>query len=126
MLFLYKPEVIDIHKKLIEEFGGIHGLRDEGVLESALVATVNRVYYENADIAICAATYAYHLSQAHTFFDGNKRIAAAVSEIFVEINGMKLNATDDQIVDLFFGIAEGKKSRNDVEQTFLQWISKKA
>ena len=68
-------------------------------------------------------TYAWHLTQAHAFIDGNKRIAAAVSEIFAEINGLKLNATDDQIVDLFLGIASGEKSRNDVEQIFLQWLS---
>ena len=123
MLFLYKTEVIEIHKKLIKEFGGIHGLRDEGALESALASAENRAYYENADIATCAATYAYHLTQAHAFIDGNKRIAAAVSEIFAEINGLKLNATNDQIVDLFLSIASGEKSRNDVEQIFLQWIS---
>ena len=124
MLFLYKSEVIDIQKRLIEEFGGIHGLLDdEGALESALASAENRAYYENADIAICAATYAWHLTQAHAFIDGNKRIAAAVSEIFVEINGMKLNATNSQIVDLFLTIASGEKSRGEVEQIFLKWLS---
>ncbi|CAN2042303.1 death on curing protein [Candidatus Magnetomoraceae bacterium gMMP-15] len=62
MLFLYKSEVIDIHKKLIEEFGGIHGLRDGGAFESALASAENRAHYENADIIKCAATYAYHLA----------------------------------------------------------------
>jgi death-on-curing protein len=123
MLFLYKPEVIDIQKKLIEEFGGLHGVRDEGALESALASAENRAYYENADIATCAATYAWHLTQAHAFIDGNKRIAAAVSEIFAEINGMELNATNNQIVDLFMTVASGEKSRSDVEQIFLQWLS---
>jgi death-on-curing protein len=120
MLFLYKTEVIEIHKKLITEFGGIHGLRDEGALESALASAKNRAYYENADIAICAATYAYHLTQAHAFIDGNKRIAAAISEIFLEINDVKLNATNEQIVDLFLSIASGEKSRKDIEQIFFQ------
>ena len=123
MLFLYKTEVIDIHERLIEEFGGINGLRDEGALESALASVENRAYYENADILICAATYAYHLTQAHAFIDGNKRIAAAISEIFLAINSLRLNATNDQIVDLFLSIASGEKSRNDVEQIFLQWVS---
>ena len=123
MLFLYKTEVIEIHKKLIKEFGGIHGLRDEGALESAMASAKNRAYYENADIAICAATYAYHLTQAHAFIDGNKRIAAAISEIFLEINDVKLNATNEQIVDLFLSIASGEKTRNDIEQIFFQWIS---
>ena len=123
MLFLYKTEVIDIHERLIEEFGGINGLRDEGALESALSSVENRAYYENADILICAATYAYHLTQAHAFIDGNKRIAAAISEIFLDINSIRLNATNDQIVDLFLSIASGEKSRNDVEHIFLQWVS---
>jgi death-on-curing protein len=122
MLFLRQDELIDIHNKLIEEFGGTHGLRDEGALESALTAVSHRAYYENADISICAATYAYHLTQAHAFIDGNKRIAAAASEIFLEINEAKLNATNDQIVDLFIGIAAGDLSRSEVEQIFLQWV----
>lgn len=75
-LFPRKQEVLDIHARLIEEFGGSHGLRDEGVLESALAAAENRKHYENANLAACAATYAYHLTQAHAFVDGNKRVAA--------------------------------------------------
>jgi death-on-curing protein len=98
-------------------------LRDEGALESAMASAKNRAYYENADIAICAATYAYHLTQAHAFIDGNKRIAAAISEIFLEINDVKLNATNEQIVDLFLSIASEEKTRNDIEQIFFQWIS---
>ena len=107
---------------MIEEFGGSYGLRDEGALESALAAAENREYYEGADLATCAATYAYHLSQAYAFVDGNKRIAAAMSEIFVEINGARLNATNEQIISLFLDIAAGSLSRDQVEQFFLQWV----
>jgi death-on-curing protein len=119
-LFPRKQEVLDIHARLIEEFGGSHGLRDEGALESALVAAENREYYENADLATCAATYAYHLTQAHAFVDGNKRIAAAISEIFLEINGARLNATNEQIISLFLDIASGNLLRDEVEEFFLQ------
>jgi death on curing protein len=70
----------------------------------------------------CAATYAYHLSQAHAFVDGNKRVAAAVSEIFLEINGARLNATNEQIVAHFLDIAAGNLSRDQVEQFFLQHV----
>jgi death-on-curing protein len=121
-LFPRKQEVLDLHARLIEEFSGSHGMRDEGALESALVAAENREYYENADLAICAATYAYHLTQAHAFIDGNKRIAAAVSEIFLAINGARLNTTNEQIVSLFLDIAAGSLSRDEVEQFFLQWF----
>jgi len=120
-LFLRKEEILDIHAQLIEAFGGTHGLRDEAALESALTAAENSQYYENADLATCAATYAYHLTQAHAFMDGNKRIAAAVSESFVELNGARLKAADEQIVALFLDIAAGKLSRDEVEEFFDRW-----
>ncbi len=122
-LFPRKQEILDIHAQLIEAFGGTHGLRDEAALESALTAAENREYYENAGLAACAATYAFHLTQAHAFVDGNKRIAAAVSEIFLELNGARLNATDEQIVTMFLDIAAGKLSRDEVEEFFDRWTS---
>jgi death on curing protein len=100
----------------------LSGVRDEGALEAALIAAENRAYYEQASLTTCAATYAYHLTQAHTFLDGNKRVAAAVAEIFLELNGAELRATDDQIVALFLAIAAGQLSRQDVEQWFAQWV----
>lgn len=121
-LFLRKQESLDIHARLIEAFGGSHGLRNEGALESALAAAETREFYENADLATCAATYAYHLSQAHAFVDGNKRIAAAASEIFLEINGARLSMTNEQIIKLFLDIAAGNLSRNAVEELFRQHV----
>jgi death-on-curing protein len=117
-LFPRKQEVLDIHAHLIEAFGGVHGVRDDAALESALAAAENREYYESADLVTCAATYAYHLAQAHAFIDGNKRIAAAVSEIFLELNGAHLNATNEQIVVLFLDIAASKLSRAEIEEFF--------
>lgn len=120
-LFLRKQEVIDIHRGLIEAFGGIHGLRDEGALESALAAAENREHYENANLATCAATYAYHLTNAHAFIDGNKRIAAATAEIFLQLNDAQLSATSQQIVSLFLDIAAGRLSRDEVEEFFTRF-----
>jgi len=122
MIFLRKPELIEIHKKLIEEFGGTHGLRDAAALESAMAAAENRAYYEDADISVCAATYAYHITQAHAFTDGNKRVGAAASEIFLEINGANPNAHNDDIYELFMSIAAGEKSRDEVEKIFSEWL----
>lgn len=122
MLFLSIQEVRAIQRRLIEEFGGIHGIRDDGALESALFAAEQRAYYEQADLSICAATYAYHLTKAHAFLDGNKRLAAAVSEIFLEMNGASLGATNDQLVDFFLEIAAGTISRETVECQFSEWI----
>ena len=122
MIFLRKQEAIDIQRRLIDEFGGTHGLRDEGALQSALAAVENRAFYEETDLAVCAATYAYHLTQAHAFIDGNKRVAAAVAEVFVELNGERLKATNDEIVDLFLGIASGELSRDEVELFFIERV----
>ncbi|HEY0386616.1 MAG TPA: type II toxin-antitoxin system death-on-curing family toxin [Pyrinomonadaceae bacterium] len=121
-LFLRKQEVLGIHAQAIEAFGGSPGLRDEGALESALTAVENRAYYEAVDLPTCAATYAYHLTQAHAFVDGNKRIAAAAAEIFLEINGARLAATNDQLVALFLDVASGRLSRDKVVELFRQWV----
>jgi len=122
-LFPETDEVLKLQEQAIEEFGGTYGVRDESALESALMAARNRAFYENADMAVCAATYAYHLSQAHAFIDGNKRIAAAVAELFLSINGAKLNLTNAEIVGLFLGIAAGRISRDEVEDLFQQRVT---
>jgi death on curing protein len=122
MQFLHKHEVLEIHRKLIEQFGGLHGIRDEGLLDSALLSAPNRLHYENVDLATCAATYAFHLTRNHPFLDGNKRVGAAVAEIFVRLNGARLVATNDEVVELFLRIAAGTAFREDVEQAFAQWV----
>ncbi len=122
MLFPRKDEVQEIHHKLIEQFGGSPGLRDEGLLDSALLSAANRQHYEGADLAICAATYAFHLVRNHPFVDGNKRVGAAVAEIFLRLNGAQLSASNDEIVELFMGIAAGIMSREEVEQAFARWV----
>ena len=116
MKFPNKLDVLTVHAMLIAETGGTSGLRDEALFESALAAAENRHRYEAADVVNCAAAYAYHLTQAHAFFDGNKRIGAAITEAFLETNGFQLAMTNDEIVDLFLGIASGKLSRDHVEQ----------
>ena len=124
MKFVDKTSILIIHHKLIERYGGIHGLRDEGAFESAIKAAENRFYYETEDLAKLAATYAYHLSQAHAFLDGNKRIAAAVAAVFLEINGARLDATEDEVIELFLDIAASRSSREEVEEKFAEWLVK--
>ncbi len=124
VVFPQKSEILQLQAELIEKFGGIHGLRDEGGFESAINAAENRFYYETEDLAKLAATYAFHLSQAHAFLDGNKRIAAAAAGIFLRMNGAKLNATNNEIIELFLDIAASKLSREDVEEKFVRWLVK--
>jgi death-on-curing protein len=123
MLFLRKEEILAAHARAIKEFGGLPGLRDEGLLDSALIAPAHRQHYEGADLATCAATYAYHLTQAHAFVDGNKRVAAAAAEAFVQMNGGRVVATNEQIVALFLRIAAGTASREEVVAAFAQWVT---
>ena len=116
MIFPDTLDVLTIHARLIAETGGTQGLRDEALLESALTAAKNRYHYEAADVVSCAATYAFHLTQTHAFFDGNKRVAAAITEAFLETNGFQLPMTNEEIVALFLAIASDSLSREQVEQ----------
>ena len=92
-------------------------------MESAVNAAENRFHYETEDVAKLGATYAYHLSQSHAFLDGNKRIAAAVAGVFLEINGFLLEMTEDEIIELFLAIAAGEMSREAVEEKFIERLT---
>lgn len=123
MKFPDKLDVLTVHAMLIAETSGVNGLRDEALLESALAAPENRHHYEAADVVSCAAAYAYHLTQAHAFVDGNKRVGAAITEAFLETNGFELRMTNEEIVELFLGIASSKLDRDEVEQLLRERVS---
>ena len=125
MKFPEKLDVLTVHAMLITETGGTSGLRDERLLEAALTAAENRHHYESADAVKCAATYAYHLTQAHAFLDGNKRVAAAVTEVFLETNGFELLMTNQEIVVLFLAIASSELSREEVERQLREKVKPK-
>ena len=118
MRFPTLSEVLLIHQQIVAETGGQPGLRDQGLLDSALKAAENRHYYEQADEIACAATYAYHLCMAHAFIDGNKRVAAAVSETFLLFNGWQLTLENQELVDMFLKIANGALLRDAIETAF--------
>ncbi len=123
MIFLTKDEVVALHARGIELFGGAHGLRDEGALESALFAAENRHHYAAADVIGCAAAYAYHLTQAHAFLDGNRRVAAVVTETFLGANGVELDATDEQLYAMYMGVAAGSVGREEAEARLRSWAA---
>jgi death-on-curing protein len=108
IVYVSKEEALELHQDSIERFGGSHGLRDEGAFESALRATENRYHYEDSDLAACGATYAFHLCQAHAFVDGDKRIAAAASILFLRRNRLQITATIDELINLFSKSPPGK------------------
>jgi len=117
--FLNRIEVLAIQRKNIDLFGGLHGIRDEGALDSALEAPENRNYYEGAGVVVCGATYGFHLCQAHAFVDGNKRIAVAASLLFLRLNGFNLRASDSEMIEIFMDVAAGKTSRDQLESIFV-------
>src|SRR6185436_11285670 len=88
---------------------------NEAVLESAIAAPRNRHGYERAGLAECAATYAFHVTKAHAFVDGNKRIGGAVAEAFVKMNGAALEASDDEYHNLILDIAAGRMTRDEAD-----------
>jgi death-on-curing protein len=107
LVFLTADDLLTIHRRMIEDFGGDPGLRDRGLLESAagMPRAMFAGEYLHPDVPSMAGAYHYHLCANHPFLDGNKRVAVAAAEVFLRANLWKLDATDDEIVDLTLGIA---------------------
>ena len=89
------PETVPaLHERLLSEFGGAAGIRDAGMLESALSRPVHRLAYGSPNIPELAAAYAFGLVRDHPFVDGNKRIGFATAILFLELNGYRFAATE--------------------------------
>lgn len=115
-----KAQVIKIHSMLIDQTGGTDGIRDEGLLESALNAPFQTFdgEYIYKTIKSKAAKLGYFLIKNHPFIDGNKRIGILVMMTFLEINGIEIDCTDEELIILGLGLADG--TINDIE--LLNWI----
>lgn len=117
---LSKQQVIKIHSMLINQTGGIDGIKDEGLLESALNEPFQTLdgacIYKT--IKAKAAKLGYFLIKNHPFIDGNKRIGILVMMTFLEVNGIEIDCTDEELIILGLGLADG--SINDIE--LLNWI----
>ena len=120
MIVLSKEQVISLHSQLIEETGGVGGLRDEGLLDSALNAPFQS--FGNVEpfpsIQQKAARLGYGLIMNHPFVDGNKRIGAHVMLVFLALNGIELDYTQDELADVILGVASGKTGFDEL----LKWI----
>lgn len=95
-----KPEwvpretVLALQERLLAEFGGAAGIRDEGLLESALGRRLNRFAYERPTLSELAANYAFGLVRNHPFLDGNKRLGFVTAVLFLELNGYRFKASE--------------------------------
>jgi death-on-curing protein len=118
-------EVLAIHADQISSFGGSHGVRDEGLLESALAQPQATFAGEllHATMHEQAAAYLYHLAMNHPFIDGNKRTAFAVMDTFIRLNGYSLNLTDEQAYDLVMQIAQGQMNKLELADYLEQAIA---
>ncbi|MDV7341815.1 type II toxin-antitoxin system death-on-curing family toxin [Terasakiella sp. A23] len=117
-IWVKKTVVLALHDEQILEHGGQPGLRDEGLLDSALMRPINRDNYEGGEISTVAAAYGYGITRNHPFFDGNKRISLVVTELFLTLNGFTLEADDGACLDMFLRLAQGSLS----ERSFSVWI----
>ena len=108
-----------IHKRQIAEHGGIDGVRDDGLLQSALARPKNLAAYTNdVDLAGLAASYAFGIAKNHPFLDGNKRTALVVAETFLMLNGHDFYADASETYMQFLGLADGTVS----EEELAKWI----
>jgi death on curing protein len=111
-----------MHRRQLAEHGGADGVRDQGLLESALARPRQQFAYGDPtpDIPALAAAYGYGIARNHPFIDGNKRTAAVVCETFVDLNGWRLNATDEDMYATFLQMAAGEID----EKEFVDWVTK--
>jgi len=113
-------DIIVLHQKVIDKTGGSHGIRDIGLIESA----VTRAYatfggndlYETVEAKIAVTVYS--LVSNHGFVDGNKRISIAAMLLLLQLNGYKLQYSQQELIDLGLGLAAGNLDENDIQQ----WI----
>ncbi|MFH0964569.1 MAG: type II toxin-antitoxin system death-on-curing family toxin [Planctomycetota bacterium] len=119
-LFLDLERVLRIHRSMIEAYGGSQGIRDAGLLHSAIAVPQSSFggRYLHADLFEMAAAYLYHIVQNHPFVDGNKRTGAAVAIIFLAMNGVTLRADEEGLVAITLDIAEGRAGKNETSAFF--------
>ncbi len=112
--WIAKATILKIHSAQIAEHGGISGIRDDGLLESALSRPELKAQYGEADLALLAASYAYGIARNHPFLDGNKRTAYVAMELFLMKNGMLLVSSDEDSVLTFLRLAAGELSEDEL------------
>ena len=120
MKYLTKEQVIYLHKQLIQEFGGMEGIRNEGLLESAIASPFQtfslKEFYPTIEEK--AARLGYGLVSNHCFIDGNKRIGAHAMFVFLALNDIQLDFTQEELIQIFLDLASGNSDYN----TLIVWI----
>jgi len=116
--FLTVEDVVRFHEDLIERYGGLHGLRDLGALESAVSqprSTFAGEYF-HSDLYFMAAAYLFHIVQNHPFLDGNKRAGTYAALAFLEINGVEIKADPVELANFVLQVAQGLLSKEQIAE----------
>lgn len=118
--FLEFDEVLAIHERQIERYGGSPGLRDQSLLESALAVPESTFdgEYLHSDLFEMAAAYAFHISQNHPFFDGNKRTGLLTALTFLDTNGITVGTPSPRLYEAMMQIAEGRMRKKELAALF--------
>jgi death-on-curing protein len=123
-LFLTLDEVLQLHASRIEKYGGEDGVRDMGLLESAIAQPYAGFGGEffHSDVPAMAAAYLFHIVSNHPFVDGNKRTGLAAAIVFLEMNHFDLIADEEAEVELTLRVARGEATKNEVADYFRRQI----
>jgi death on curing protein len=124
VVWLNTELVSAIHLRQLSEHGGGAGLRDTGLLESAVQRPINKSQYETPDLSDLAASYAFGIARNHPFIDGNKRTALVASFTFLYLNGYRVNTTQVENVRVFLALASGTLSESQLGEWFKSNIIK--
>lgn len=119
-VWVEKSVILAVHDLLLAEHGGAAGVRDEGLLESALARSRQLYSYGAADLCALAAVYAGGMAQNHPFVDGNKRSSFMTAYIFLERNGLRLTASEADTAQVMLDLASGKTK----EDALADWLRK--
>lgn len=123
LIWIADGVVLAIHRRQLAEHGGLEGIRDEGLLQSALYRPKNLLAYSESppDVASLAAAYAYGIVKNHPFVDGNKRTAYVVMRTFLKLNGYDIQASNEEKYQIWVALAAGTLS----EEALAEWLRKR-
>jgi death-on-curing protein len=116
--WLTYDQIVAVHGRQLRRFGGAAGMRDDGLLRSAIERPINKWHYEQAELPELAAAYAFGLAKNHAFVDGNKRIAFMNIMLFLRKNGVRFAPDPAQATKIILSLAVGEVS----EESLARWI----
>ncbi len=117
-VFLDFAVIEELHQQSLEMYGGSPGIRDQGLIESALVSAMNTYFYGKGDLFDVAAAYAFHLAQSQAYLDGNKRTGAGAALLFLHGNGVNRVPADFEMYDAMIAIAERRLDKSGLAEIF--------